>query len=111
MALTCRWRSRPQHQKRTLKLSREMSALCQKRTLASWPWSRLITMSNLVGCSTGSSAGFAPRRISPGLLAWHIILVLAQPGRKRDPDSPLGEAPALGQIVEDHLGRVLVGDS
>ena len=27
MALTCRWRSRPQHQKRTLELSRGMSAL------------------------------------------------------------------------------------
>ena len=47
----------------------------------------------------------------PGLLVWHIILVLAQPRRKRDPDSPMGEAPALGEIVEDHLGRVLVGDS
>ena len=47
----------------------------------------------------------------PGLLARHIILVLAQPRRKRDPDSPMGEAPALGEIVEDHLGRVLVGDS
>ena len=47
----------------------------------------------------------------PGLLAWHIILVLAQPRRKRDPYSPMGEAPALGEIVEDHLGRVLVGDS
>src|SRR5262249_40138732 len=47
----------------------------------------------------------------PGLLAWHIILVLAQPRRKRDPDSPVREAPTLGEIVEDHLGRVLVGDS
>ena len=47
----------------------------------------------------------------PELSAWHIILVLAQPRRKRDPDSPMGEAPALGQIVEDHLGSVLVGDS
>src|SRR5262249_12945060 len=55
--------------------------------------------------------GLSPRRDLPGLLAWHIILVLAQPRRKRAPDSPMGEAPALGQIVEDHLGRVLVGDS
>ena len=47
----------------------------------------------------------------PGLLAWHIILVLAQPRRKRDPDSPMGEPPALGQIVEDHFGGVIVGDS
>ena len=47
----------------------------------------------------------------PGLLAWHIILVFTQPRRKRDPNSPMGEAPALGQIVEDHLGSVLVGDS
>jgi hypothetical protein len=47
-------------------------------------------MSNLVGCSTGSSAGFAPRRISLGLLAWQIILIVAQPGRKRDPDTSAG---------------------
>ena len=37
----------------------------------------------------------------PGLSAWQIILIVAQTGRKRDPDSPMGEAPALGQIVED----------
>jgi len=53
----------------------------------------------------------AQDRSSLGLLAWHIILVLAQPRRKRDPDSPMGKAPALGEVVEDHLGRVLVGDS
>ena len=34
----------------------------------------------------------------PGLLAWHIILVLAQPRRKRDPDSPMGEADALRSL-------------
>jgi hypothetical protein len=28
----------------------------------------------------------------PGfLLAWHIILIVAQPGRKRDPDASAGE--------------------
>jgi len=47
----------------------------------------------------------------PGLLAWQIILVPAQSRRKRDPNSPMREAPALREIVEDHLGRVLVGDS
>ena len=36
-----------------------------------------------------------PRQILPGLLARHFILVLAQPRRKRDPDSPMGESPAL----------------
>src|SRR5215467_3500599 len=44
----------------------------------------------------------------PGLLAWHIILIVAQPGRKRDPDTPAGEPPAFGKIVEDHFSRVFV---
>src|SRR5262245_25037836 len=35
MALACRWRSRPQHQKRTFIRAAGMSALCQKRTLFS----------------------------------------------------------------------------
>jgi hypothetical protein len=30
-----------------------------------------------------------PAQDLPGLLAWHIILVLAQPRRKRDPDAPM----------------------
>jgi hypothetical protein len=71
----------------------------------------LITRSDLVGCLAGRSAGFAQRGDRHGLSAWHIILVLAQPRRKRDPDPPMREAPALGEIVEDHLGRVLIGDS
>src|SRR5215472_13771113 len=46
-------------------------------------------------------------------LAWHIILILvvAQPGRKRDPDASAGEPPVFGKIVEDHFSRVFVGDS
>jgi hypothetical protein len=44
----------------------------------------------------------------PGLLAWHIILIVAQPGRKRDPDASAGEPPAFGKIVEDHFSRVFV---
>ena len=46
-----------------------------------------------------------------GLLAWHIILIVAQPGRKRDPDASAGEPPAFGKIVEDDFSRVFVGDS
>ena len=42
----------------------------------------------------------------PGLLAWYIILIVAQPGRKRDPDASAGEPPAFGKIVEDHFSRV-----
>ena len=34
-----------------------------RRARAPWRSSRLMTRSNLVGCSTGRSAGFAPRRI------------------------------------------------
>ena len=44
----------------------------------------------------------------PGLLVWHIILIVAQPGRKRDPDASAGEPPAFGKIVEDHFSRVFV---
>src|SRR5215469_16506207 len=45
----------------------------------------------------------------PGLLAWHIILlIVAQPGRKRDPDASAGEPPAFGKMVEDHFCRVFV---
>ena len=43
-----------------------------------------------------------------GLLAWQIILIVAQPGWKRDPDASPGEPPAFGQIIEDHFGRVFV---
>ena len=43
-----------------------------------------------------------------GLLAWHIILMVAQPGRKRDPDASAGEPPVFGKIVEDHFSRVFV---
>ena len=35
----------------------------------------------------------------PGLLAWQIILIVAQPHRKRDPDPAAREPPALGKIV------------
>src|SRR5262249_24340897 len=47
----------------------------------------------------------------PGLLAWHMILIVAQPGRKRDPDASAREPPASGKIVEDHYRRVFVCDS
>ena len=50
----------------------------------------------------------AGRGISLGLLAWHIILIVAQPGRKRDPDASAGEPPTFGKIVEDHFSRVFV---
>ena len=48
-----------------------------------------------------------PRDLA-GLLAWHIILIVAQPGRKCDPDASAGEPPAFGKIVEDHFSRVFV---
>src|SRR5215831_18910724 len=44
----------------------------------------------------------------PGLSAWHIILIVAQPGRKRDPDASAGEPPAFGKIAEDHFSCVFV---
>src|SRR5215472_12162231 len=44
----------------------------------------------------------------PGLLVWHIILIVAQPGRKRDPDASAGEPPAFGKIVEDHFSGIFV---
>ena len=43
-----------------------------------------------------------------GNLAWHIILIVAQPGRKRDPDAPAEEAPVFRKIVKDHLSRIFV---
>src|SRR5262249_62407407 len=65
-----------------------------------------VRLTTIVSCN---SADLAPRRIDLlGLLVWHIILVLAQPRRKRDPHPTAREATALGEIVEDHLGRVLV---
>ena len=56
----------------------------------------------------GSTATQAEPGDLPGLLAWHIILIVAQPGRKRGPDAAAGEPPAFGKIVEDHFSRVFV---
>ena len=66
---------------------------------------RWITRSNVVGCSTRTSAAFAPR---PGLLAWQIVLIVAQPGRKSDSDASAGELPVFGKIVEDDFSRVFI---
>jgi gluconolactonase len=45
-----------------------------------------------------------------GDLSRHVILIVvfAQPRRKRDPDASAGEPPVFGKIVEDHFGCVLV---
>src|SRR5499427_6918536 len=72
--------------------------------------SALLLEANLVNCSTGRSAGFHAAQDSPGLLAWHVILIVAQPGRKRDPDASAREPPAFGKIVEDHFGGVFIRD-
>ena len=54
-------------------------------------------------CPQGRAGGLL------GSLAWHIILlIVAQPGRKRDSDASAGEPPAFGKIVQDHLSRVFV---
>src|SRR5947209_8275763 len=73
MALTCRWRSRPQHQERTHALQQDQSYSIASSASASASGGilspsvlavlRLITSSNLVGRSTGNSAGRAPLRI------------------------------------------------
>src|SRR5262250_3962484 len=64
------------------------------------------------GIAKTSTATQAEPEDLPGLLAWHIILlIVAQPGRKRDPDASAGEPPAFGKIVEDHFSRVFVRDS
>src|SRR5215472_3777477 len=73
MALACRWRSRPQHQKRTYAVQQKMSysisslARCRNDSGIVSPIAlavvRLMTRSNLVGCSTGISPGLAPRKI------------------------------------------------
>src|SRR6516225_3297174 len=58
-------------------------------------------------CQTSTATEAEPGDL-PGLLAWHIVLIVAQPGRKRDPDASAGEPPAFGKIVEDHFSRVFV---
>src|SRR5262245_20540742 len=73
MALPCRWRSRPQHQKRTHALQQKAPLFDPSPASASRVGGtsrpsalavfRLMTSSNLVGCSTGKSAGLAPRAI------------------------------------------------
>ena len=50
----------------------------------------------------------SPKASHLGSLAWHIILIVAQPKRKRDPNASAEEPPAFGKIVEDHLSRVFV---
>ena len=59
-------------------------------------------------CARRPEARQCPRPGSPWLISWHIILIVAQPGRKRDPDASVGEPPAFGKIVEDHFSRVFV---
>src|SRR5262245_42298159 len=75
MALPCRWRSRPQHQKRTnapqrkVRYSITSSARASSVAGTSMPSAlavaKLMTNSNLVGCTTGRSAGLAPLRMRP----------------------------------------------
>jgi hypothetical protein len=75
MALACRWRSRPQHQKRTnapqqksrYSITSSVRACNVAGTSMSSAWAvlRLSTISNVVGCSTGRSAGLEPLSIRP----------------------------------------------
>src|SRR5215468_9425325 len=73
MALPCRWRSRPQHQKRTNALQQMTAYSITSSAIASnlsgtlrpsaLAVLRLMTSSSLVGSSTGMSAGLVPRTI------------------------------------------------
>src|SRR5262249_47720 len=64
MALPCRWRSRPQHQKQTSELLHSITSSARSRNdsgMARPSALRLMTRSNLLACSTGMSAGLAPQ--------------------------------------------------
>src|SRR5215469_10682568 len=65
--------------------------------------------SAILSCQTSTVTQAEPGDL-PGLLAWHIILILvvAQPGGKRDPDASAGEPSAFGKIVDDDFSRVFV---
>src|SRR5262249_2422071 len=76
MALPCRWRSRPQHQKRTFVLQQKSnrysiaSSAVNKRfggivRPSALAVLRLITSSYLTGSWKGRSPAFSPRRIRP----------------------------------------------
>src|SRR5262245_20423780 len=73
MALPCRWRSRPQHQKRTFALQQIYSITSSAKASSfggisspkAFAALRLTTNSNLVGCITGRSAGMMPPTILP----------------------------------------------
>jgi hypothetical protein len=68
---------------------------------------RIGSPSDSRNCQTSTDTQAVPEDL-PGLLAWHIILIVAQPRRKRDPDASAGEPPTFGKIVEDHFSRVFV---
>jgi serine/threonine protein kinase len=55
---------------------------------------------------SAADLAFALRSLSRQ--AWYIILIVAQPGQKRDPDASAGKPSACGMIVENHFSRVFV---
>ena len=62
---------------------------------------RLMTSSSLFGCSTGMSAGFAPRKI----LSTNSAARRVDPGNsfRRRPDRPLQHIPAENPLLADAL--------
>src|SRR6516162_2124395 len=115
MALACRWRSRPQHQKRTLLIATRMSAMCQKQTFK--PLFDIIVGGQ--GCSSSWSITMRlPRRqflqlvTGAGTLsaAPHVVRAQAYPTRSITiivPFAPGGGTDVSARVVAEHMSRTL----
>src|SRR5258706_11409009 len=106
MAPMCRWRSRPQHQQRTHAPQQTYSITSSARRSnevgterpSALAVLRLITSSNLVGCSTGRSEGLAPLRILSTALGMALEISVVH-------DQVLSLDPALFAYAAAQSGR------